>query len=47
MRSTRSVTRKTATICRLFMIENDEEWAIVEETFNTLVDELDGGAEND
>ncbi|MFE4710555.1 MULTISPECIES: DUF1292 domain-containing protein [Bacillales] len=32
---------------QLFMIENDEEWAIVEETFNTLVDELDGGAEND
>ena len=26
----------------MFMIEDDEEWAIVEETFNTLVEELDG-----
>jgi uncharacterized protein YrzB (UPF0473 family) len=28
---------------KLYMIDNDEEWAIVEETFNTLVAELDGG----
>ncbi|AJS57560.1 DUF1292 domain-containing protein [Paenibacillus sp. IHBB 10380] len=27
---------------QLFMIDNDEEWAIVEETFNTLVAEIDG-----
>jgi uncharacterized protein YrzB (UPF0473 family) len=32
---------------QLFMIEDDEEWAIVEETFNTLVEELDGGPEHD
>ncbi|MGF7045954.1 uncharacterized protein YrzB (UPF0473 family) [Paenibacillus sp. DS2015] len=28
---------------QLYMIDNDEEWAIVEETFNTLVAELDDG----
>lgn len=27
---------------QLYMIDNDEEWAIVEETFNTLVAEIDG-----
>lgn len=27
---------------KLFIIENEEEWQIVEETFNTLVAELDG-----
>lgn len=32
---------------KLYLIEDDEEWAIVEETFNTLVDELDGGNGND
>jgi uncharacterized protein YrzB (UPF0473 family) len=26
---------------QLFLIEDDEEWAIVEETFNTLLDELE------
>ncbi|GIO69087.1 DUF1292 domain-containing protein [Paenibacillus cookii] len=28
---------------KLYMIEDDAEWEIVEETFNTLVAELDGG----
>ncbi|GAB6990827.1 DUF1292 domain-containing protein [Paenibacillus pini] len=32
---------------KLYMIENDEEWQIVEETFNTLVAELDGGNEHE
>ncbi len=32
---------------KLYMIEDDEEWQIVEETFNTLVAELDGGNEHD
>ncbi|MGM1046716.1 Uncharacterized protein YrzB, UPF0473 family [Paenibacillus uliginis N3/975] len=32
---------------KLYMIEDDEEWSIVEETFNTLVDELDGSNGND
>ncbi|HEY2492796.1 MAG TPA: DUF1292 domain-containing protein [Paenibacillus sp.] len=27
---------------QLYMIDNDEEWAIVEETFNTLVAEIEG-----
>jgi uncharacterized protein YrzB (UPF0473 family) len=30
---------------KLYMIDNDEEWAIVEETFNTLVAELDNEGE--
>lgn len=32
---------------KLYMIEDDEEWSIVEETFNTLVEELDGSNGND
>ncbi|GIO55798.1 DUF1292 domain-containing protein [Paenibacillus cellulositrophicus] len=32
---------------KLYMIEDDEEWEIVEETFNTLVAELDGGNEHE
>ncbi|MEC0369711.1 DUF1292 domain-containing protein [Paenibacillus chibensis] len=32
---------------KLYMIEDDEEWQIVEETFNTLVAELDGGNEHE
>ncbi|MNJ76917.1 hypothetical protein D3C77_743030 [compost metagenome] len=27
---------------KLYTIESDEEWEIVEETFNTLIDEFDG-----
>ncbi|AZK46575.1 DUF1292 domain-containing protein [Paenibacillus lentus] len=27
---------------KLYTIESDDEWEIVEETFNTLVDEFDG-----
>ncbi|GIO34845.1 MULTISPECIES: DUF1292 domain-containing protein [Paenibacillus] len=32
---------------KLYMIEDDAEWEIVEETFNTLVAELDGGNEHE
>lgn len=32
---------------KLYTIESDEEWEIVEETFNTLVDEFDGEDGND
>ncbi|MNF14258.1 hypothetical protein D3C80_2164080 [compost metagenome] len=32
---------------KLFTIESDEEWEIVEETFNTLLDELGGEEEHD
>ncbi|BFH61260.1 MULTISPECIES: DUF1292 domain-containing protein [Paenibacillus] len=32
---------------KLYMIEDDDEWEIVEETFNTLVAELDGGNEHE
>ncbi|MBP1999031.1 uncharacterized protein YrzB (UPF0473 family) [Paenibacillus shirakamiensis] len=32
---------------KLYTIESDEEWEIVEETFNTLLDELDGEGKND
>lgn len=32
---------------KLYTIESDEEWEIVEETFNTLIDEFDGAEEND
>lgn len=32
---------------KLYMIEDDEEWEIVEETFNTLVAELDGGNDHE
>ncbi|GIP24940.1 UPF0473 protein [Paenibacillus sp. J23TS9] len=32
---------------KLYMIEDDEEWQIVEETFNTLVAELDGGNDHE
>ncbi len=32
---------------KLYTIESDEEWEIVEETFNTLIDEFDGEGDND
>lgn len=32
---------------KLYTIESDEEWEIVEETFNTLVDEFDGEDNDD
>ncbi|MNW55670.1 hypothetical protein D3C74_333490 [compost metagenome] len=32
---------------KLYTIESDEEWEIVEETFNTLIDEFDGEEDND
>ncbi|WP_106768447.1 DUF1292 domain-containing protein [Paenibacillus faecalis] len=32
---------------KLYMIDDDEEWSIVEETFNTLVDQLNGSNDND
>lgn len=32
---------------KLYLIEDEEEWSIVEETFNTLVDELNRGQDND
>ncbi|MCJ8011670.1 DUF1292 domain-containing protein [Paenibacillus sp. KQZ6P-2] len=32
---------------KLYMIEDDAEWEIVEETFNTLVAELDGGNDHE
>lgn len=32
---------------KLYTIESDEEWEIVEETFNTLIDEFDGEDKND
>lgn len=32
---------------KLYTIESDEEWEIVEETFNTLIDEFDGEDNND
>lgn len=31
---------------KLYTIESDDEWEIVEETFNTLVDEFDGEDQN-
>ena len=31
---------------KLYTIESDEEWEIVEETFNTLIDEFDGGEDD-
>ncbi|MBO2943374.1 DUF1292 domain-containing protein [Paenibacillus sp. F411] len=32
---------------KLYMIEDDEEWSIVEETFNTLVEQMDGSQLDD
>ncbi|AWB45667.1 DUF1292 domain-containing protein [Paenibacillus sp. CAA11] len=32
---------------KLYTIESDEEWEIVEETFNTLLDEFGGDPEHD
>lgn len=32
---------------KLYTIESDEEWEIVEETFNTLIDEFDGEDQHD
>lgn len=32
---------------KLYTIDSDEEWEIVEETFNTLVDEFDGESDHD
>ncbi|MCM3701541.1 DUF1292 domain-containing protein [Paenibacillus macerans] len=32
---------------KLYTIESDEEWEIVEETFNTLIDEFDGEDDHD
>ncbi|MBP1904839.1 DUF1292 domain-containing protein [Paenibacillus turicensis] len=32
---------------KLYTIDSDEEWEIVEETFNTLIDEFDGEADHD
>lgn len=32
---------------KLYTIDSDEEWEIVEETFNTLIDEFDGENNND
>ncbi|GGH29349.1 DUF1292 domain-containing protein [Paenibacillus segetis] len=32
---------------KLYTIDSDEEWAIVEETFNTLIDEFDGEEDHD
>ncbi|GGF91018.1 DUF1292 domain-containing protein [Paenibacillus aceti] len=32
---------------KLYTIESDEEWEIVEETFNTLIDEFDGEDNDD
>ncbi|WP_435924535.1 DUF1292 domain-containing protein [Paenibacillus sp. DYY-L-2] len=32
---------------KLYTIESDEEWEIVEETFNTLIDEFDGEDDRD
>lgn len=32
---------------KLYTIDSDEEWEIVEETFNTLIDEFDGEANHD
>ncbi len=32
---------------KLYTIDSDEEWEIVEETFNTLIDEFDGEDDRD
>lgn len=32
---------------KLYTIDSDEEWEIVEETFNTLIDEFDGDNNNE